>query len=275
MNQENYEFLVDTMARHGFTHPMIEQQLKTKMTLGTPEFEIPGMKFTFDKDVVVYAAKFGKGEQKGDQEAIYYLNGFKADITLENGINHKAEFPLYNQRGNNKDQMHNLMLGRPVYKAPRAGEEGRWAKVDFKTTNDDGFARVRNYYDNSTGFNLERELDKLGIPWANQQDKANAITDLRNGELVSASYKVSGKRETQHIGVTPQIGGLVVYNDKMEVVKQTNTQSMEMMPEAGHKQGQSADKKNEKLPDQTVQMMESMNDDKKEGQGKNKSQKAS
>jgi hypothetical protein len=271
MNQENVEFLVDNLARHGFQHPAIEQQLKTKMTLGLPEFEVTGMKFTFGEDVVVYSAKFGKGEPKPDQprnqEPIYYLNGFKADLTLQNGKNQKVEFTLYKQQGFNANQMHKLAIGRPVYKLPR-GEEGRWAKVDFKNTNDDGFAKVRNYYDGTTNFNLEREIDKLQIPWANQQDKANAITDLKNGEIISATFKVDGKRETQHIGVSPQIGGLTIYNDKGEILRHTNTQTMEMMPETGVTKGQNTDKKN--LPDQTMQMMDSMNEDKKEGKKQGK-----
>lgn len=267
MNQQNFDFLVDAMDRLGFSHPQIEQQLKTKMTLGSPEFEIPGMKFSFDKDVVVFAAKFQKSEAKVDREAIYFLNGVKADITLENGKSQKAEFTFFKQNTYNKNQMHKMMLGRPVYKTPR-GEEARWAKVDFKNANEEGFSRVRNYLDSTTGFNLERELDKLQIPWANAQDKANALTDLKNGEIISATYKVDGKRETQHIGVSPQIGGLTIYNDKGEVVKNTNTQSMEMMPEAGQSQGQNADKK--KLPEQTVQMMENMNDDKNQNKGKTK-----
>jgi hypothetical protein len=260
MNNDNLEFLVDNLARHGFQHPAIEQQLKTKMTLGVPEFEVPGMKFTFGEDVVIYAAKFKQGEAKGDSEAIYYLNGFKADITLQNGQNHKAEFSLYKQQGFNVNQMHKLMVGRPVYKIPR-GEEGRWAKVDFKNTNDEGFARVRNYYDGTTGFNLERELDKLSIPFANPKDKANVISDLQNGEIINTSFKVDGKRETYNVGVSPQIGGLVVYDANMQIIKQTNTQTMEMIPESGKTQGQ----KNDKIPDQTMKMMDTINQEKSEG----------
>jgi len=260
MNNDNLEFLVDNLARHGFQHPAIEQQLKTKMTLGVPEFEVPGMKFTFGEDVVIFAAKFGKGEAKGDSEGIYYLNGFKAEISRQNGQSQKVEYSLYKQQGFNVNQMHKLAISRPVYKIPR-GEEGRWAKVDFKNTNDEGYARVRNYYDGTTGFNLERELDKLNIPFASQKDKANAISDLQNGEIISTSFKVDGKRENWNVGVSPQIGGLIVYDANMQIIKQTNTQSMEMLPEAGKAQGQ----KNDKLPDQTMQMMDSINEDKKEG----------
>jgi hypothetical protein len=269
MNQENYEFLVSSLERHGLQHEAINSALKTKMKLGKDEFEIGGMKLKFGKDEMIFSAKFGKGKQDGNGEGFYYLNKFEASIKKEIGETKKAEFPLYKQQGFNVNQMHKLMLGRPIYKVPR-GDEGRWTKVDFKNTDDNGLARVRNYYDSTTNFKVERELDKLSIPWANQQDKANAISDLKNGEIISSSFKIEGERQVWNVGVSPQIGGLIVYDANMQVIKYTNTQTLEMVGD-DISQGKDAGKKNEKLPNQTVELMNNLDDNKnKEGQGHKK-----
>ncbi len=268
MNQVNYQFLVETLERHGLSHPAINNALKTKMTLGSEEFDIGGMKLMFGKDEMRFTAKFGKGESRGNDEGFYYLNKFKATITKENGQTHTAEFALYKQKGFNTNEMFNLMDGRPVYKKPR-NEEGRWMKVDFKNVDENGFARMRSYYDSTTNFNLPRELEKLPVVYAKTQDKENTILDLQRGERVSAAMKIDGKRDIVNIGVSPQLGGLTLYDADMKPIKHTNSQSIEMVLEDDLSKNMG--KKNDKLPEQTVELMNKINNSKQnEGQGQNK-----
>ena len=255
MNQQNYEFLTDTLERHGLGHTVVYQALQTKMKLGQSEFEIPGIKMTFGNDKLICNPKFGQGDAKVNGEAFYYLNKIKATLVKETGEALTAEFSLYKQRGFNVNEMRNLLDGRPVYRRPK-GEDGRWAKVDFAVSDDNGNLRVRNYYDNTTNFSLAKELGKMPIKWANAQEKEDDIRSLQNGERISAVIRQDGKTEQVVIGVSPQLGGLTLYNSKMEVIKHTNSNAIEMDPEMELGSGQ---KQSGKLPDTTKQLMEQIN----------------
>lgn len=255
MNQQNYEFLTDTLERHGLGHSVVYQALKTKMELGQDEFDLKGIKLTFGKDAMLFNPKFGKGEPRDGEEGFYYLNKISATLIKESGETQTAEFGLYKQRGFNINEMHNLLDGRPVYRKPR-GEDGRWAKVDFAVADDNGNLRVRNYYDNTTNFSLAKELGKLPIKWASPQEKEDDIRSLQSGERVSAVMRQDGKTEQVIIGVSPQLGGLTLYNAKMEVIKQTKTNAIEMVAEMDPGTGQ---KQNGKLPEATKQLMDKIN----------------
>lgn len=269
MNQQNYQFLCDTLERHGLGHPQVFQALKTKMDLGQEEFEIKGIRASFGKDKMEFSPKFGMGESRGEGEAFYYLNKVKGTLIKETGEALTAEFSLYKQRGCNTREMFNLMEGRPVYKKPK-GEDGRWLKVDFKFTDDNGNLRPRSYYDESTKLNLSRELDKLPIKWANPQEKENTMQDLQNGEKVKSSMKQDGKIMEVYIGVSPQLGGVALYNTQMEIIKQTNTHAIEMVPEIDLDQDTKTTQSNVKnLPETTKELMKNINNPDKKTQGQN------
>lgn len=263
MNQQNYQFLTDTLERHGLGNRDVNIALKTKMELGQDEFDLKGLRLKFGADKMEYTPMFGKGEARDGGEAFYYLNRIKATLTKENGEEIKSEFSLYKQRGFNTREMFNLLNGRPVYRKPR-GEEGRWSKPDFKSTDDDGNVRLRNYYDTTTNFSLTREIGKLPVIWANQQEKEDTLLDLQSGERVTAWIKQDGKREQVVIGVSPQLGGLTIYNSQMEVIKHTNTNAIEMVPDMNVGQDKTNNltgdqKQKEQLPDSTKQIMNKIN----------------
>lgn len=261
MNQQNYEFLTDTLERHGMGHPAVYQALKTKMELAEAEFkrtgiksdfELKGIQLTFGNDKLICKPKFGQGD---GEEVFYYMNKINATLIKENGETHTAEFGLYKQRGFNVNEMRNLLEGRPVYRRPK-GEDGRWAKIDFAVTDDNGNLRVRNYYDNTTNLSLAKELGKLPIKWANPQEKEDDMRSLQNGERISAVVKKDGRAEQVFIGVSPQLGGVTMYNTKMEVIMHTNSNTIEMVPEIDLGAGQ---KQSGNLPETTKQLMEKIN----------------
>jgi hypothetical protein len=278
MNIKNYEFLCNTLETHGLGHPAVYDALKTKMELGQEEFELKGLSFKFDNDKIQLAPKFGKGESRGEEGGpFYYLNKIKATFIKESGETLSAEFSLYKQRGFNVREMHNLMNGRPVYKKPN-DDEGRWTKLDFSNTNEDGNIRVRNYRDSVTNFSLAREIGKLPITWARGGDKEDTLQELQRGEKVTVTIRQDGKTEKMTVGVAPQIGGLELINSNMEVVKRTNTYAMEMVADEDLTQGntktQTTDQTQQgKIPETTKQLMDKINDPNKQGLGKGQGQR--
>lgn len=263
MNIENYQFLVDTLERHGMSHPRINENLKTKMQLNSDEFELKGIVRKFGNDTMQFAPKFVKGDSKF-AEPRYYLNKIKATLTKENGKSVTSEFSLYKQRGFNTNEMYNLLSGRPVYKVPK-NEEGRWTKVDFSSPDENGQVRVRNYYDSTTNFSLTREIGKLPITWASQQEKEETLRDLMAGERVSVTVKQDGRAEKLMIGVAPQIGGLELLDKNLEVVKRTNTYAIEMLDD----EHLSKVNKVTKVPEGTKELVAKLNENEsKQGTGK-------
>lgn len=277
MNQKNYQFLTDTLERHGLGGPEVYKALETKMKLGKDEFEIAGLTQKYGNEKMVFAPKFMKGESRENQEVFYYLNRIKASFIKESGETLTAEFSLFNQRGFNTREMYNLLQGRPVYRKPR-GEDGRWAKLDFNAPDDNGNLRVRNYYDNTTNFSLTREIGKLPIRWANPQEKEDDILALQSGERISATVRQDGRSEQVIIGVSPQLGGLTLYNKEMQVIRHTNSQGVEMMPETDlgqeNKISQATGKNQAEVPDSTKELVKKINEQEaKQNQGQGQRQR--
>jgi hypothetical protein len=245
MVEKNYQFLSETLSQLGFGDAL-NDALRTKMKLGMPEFDLKA-KDTYDKNQVVYALKFAKKED-GD---FYFLNAYNANLTKENGETVTQSFPLYKQRGYSAEEAYNLLSGRAVYKTfTKEGERiGRWSRLDFTNQNEKGNFPIRSYYDNNSNFNLIKELSKLPVITATQEDKEALIRGLQKGNLEPVIIKQQGQRERMYIEATPQQQKITLYNGNMEKVNLSNNRMQVVQDE----------KIDGKLPEMTKKVMEKAN----------------
>jgi hypothetical protein len=273
MNQKNYQYLTESLAKLGFGEAL-NAALKTKMELGFEDFELKA-KTQYGTDQIQYALKFEKGKNETEGEKFYFLNQVKATLSKQNEQPLEQEFKLYRQKGYDTKEMYNLLEKRPVYKVFRKEGEnvGRWVKLDFTTRDENGNALARPYYDNVTNFNLVREVGKLNLTFANQQEKEDLLRDLRSGDQVSVTIRQNGRNEKSFIGVAPQIGGLILYNSEMKEIRRTNSHNIELVTDdKGIKADKGAQKltsqeSDETLPNTTKSLMEKVNNTEiKEGQ---------
>lgn len=268
MEQRNYQFLRDSLALLGFSD-VFDKQLKTKMELGFTEFELKAQN-TIGTDVNQYAVQFKKGENSD----YYFLNSVKATMLKENQEAVVQTFNIYRNKGFNIREMNNLMNGRPVYKTYKENgmEVGRWTKLDPVDKKEDGTAVLRSYYDNVTKFNLEKEVAKLNLVYG-RNEKEELMNDLRAGDRISVTLRQNGKIETAFIEVAPQMAGLILYNKDMEKIRNTNTNSMQVISDEatsnktvnGQKQAAG-----EKLPETTKNLMNKIENGQTKNTGQNK-----
>lgn len=257
MNVRNYQYLADTLEKLGFGE-VLNNALQTKMKLGFPEFELKA-KTNFEGADMNYTLQFGQGKSEAEGEKFYFLNKVQATLTKQNEQPLTQEFSVYKQNGYDTKEMFNLLEKRPVYKMFRKEGEniGRWVKLDFANKDERGNALTKPYYDNVTSFNLAREVGKLNLTFANQQEKEDLFRDLKKGDRVSVTMRQNGRNEKAYIAVAPQIGGLVLYNSEMKEIKRTNTHNIEMVAdEKAMKSSPAMQNGQETLPEATKQLVE-------------------
>ena len=246
MVEKNYQFLSETLSQLGFGDTL-NDALRTKMKLGMPEFELKA-KDTYDKDQMLYSLKFAKKED-GD---FYFLNAFNAKLTKENGETVSQNFPLYKQRGYSAEESYNLLSGRAVYKTfTKEGERvGRWSRLDFTSQNEKGNFTLKSYYDNTSNFNLVKELSKLPLMATAQEEKEALIRGLQKGNREPVIVKQQGQRERMYVEATPQQQKVTLYNNSLEKVNLSNNKMQVVQDE----------KQEGKLPEMTKKLMEKANE---------------
>lgn len=231
MNQKNYQYLTETLASLGFD-TFFNDQLKTKLQLGIPEFSLIGDNKRPDGVYVRYEPQLTKSKDPNFSD-YYFLNAIKATAKdMDGTVKASAEFKIFKKSGFTVQQMENLLVnGHPVHKEfvnSEGDKEGKWYRLDLKNLDENGHAQMISYSDQVTRLNLERELDKLNIVWGNKTDKQDTIRDLKDGEKIGATVKESGKLVRISLEVAPQLGGLVVRNNEGQVIKYTNSQAQSM-----------------------------------------------
>jgi len=252
MNLKNYQYLSESIEKLGFGDKL-NDALKTKMALGFSEFEVKA-KAKFGQDEMTYALKFGQGKSEVEGEKFYFLNSIKVTFAKQNEQSIEQSFQLYKGRGFDTKEMYNLMEKRPVYKMFRKDGEnvGRWVKLDFSSKDENNNAAIRSYYDNTTRLDLSREIGKLNLTFANQQEKEMLLADLRRGDQVSVTIRRDGRNEKAFVGVAPQIGGLILFNSEMKEIKRTSSNNIELVSDAIS----TKNIQKEKLPETTKQLLE-------------------
>jgi hypothetical protein len=269
MELRNYQYLTeDVLPQLGFSGTF-DAALKTKMELGMKDFELKA-KSVENETEMSYALTFRKGEGE-----YYFLNQVKA-TRVDKGMEPVEQtFSLFKQRGYGATEMKNMLReGASVYKTFRKDGQtvGRWTRLDLTKTGENGNHPVKSYYDNTTGFNLVRELSKLPIINASQEEKELLIKSLQSGDRASVSMKQNGQRERMYIEATPYLGRLALYNAKMEKISLTNTNLQVVQDEkmeqavAGPNTKLVAAQATEKLPETTKQLMQKLDGPAQEGQ---------
>jgi hypothetical protein len=269
MEMKNFNYFIeDVLPQLGF-NGIFNDALKTQMQLGMKEFELKAIAKKGETEML-YALKFEKKE--GDY---YFLNAIKAARTDKGMDPVEQTFALFKQRGYNADEMKNMLReGGSVYRTFRKEGEtvGRWTKLDLGKSNEDGNHPMRSYYDNTTGFNLAREISTLPVIHASQEEKELLIKALQSGERVPVSMKQNGQKERMFIEATPYLGRLTVYNNKMEKVAFLNN-TMEVVKDQKNDLAINASipkingaQSVEKLPDTTKELMQKIQSSPSEGQ---------
>lgn len=269
MELRNYQYLTEDVLPQLGLAGVFDAALKTKMELGLKEFDLKAKAKENDTEMI-YAPKFAKSE--GDY---YFLNLVKATRVDKEMEPFEQTFFLYKQRGYSAQEMKNMMRdGGAVYKTFRKDGQtvGRWSMLDRNKTLESGNHPVKSYYDNTTGFNLVRELSKLPIVYTSQEEKELLLKSLQSGDRAAVSLKQNGQRERIYIEAAPNLGRFIQYNAKMEKVNLTNTNlqvvqddKTEQMVVGGSPKLSTAQSA-EKLPETTKQLMQKLDGPAQEGQ---------
>ena len=229
MELKNYQYLSESLTKLGFGE-VFNDGLKTKMELGMPEFYLKATA-KFGKDEMLYIPKFEKKEGE-----YYFLNNYKATLMKEGKVTDMQDFLLYKQRGFSAKEAYNLLDGRSVYKVYMKDTEkvGRWSRLDLNSMDDKGNHIIRSTYDNASDFRLVRELSKLPIIHASQDEKELLIRSLQTGDRVSIIVNQAGQKEKMFVEATPHLGQLTLYNGQMEKVNLSKNQMTVVADEKVH-----------------------------------------
>lgn len=239
INQENYQFLTDTLAGLGFGDHLNEE-LRTKMTLGLEQFSIVRDKVINDTDYTRLSVNFEKGKKEEYQNRTF-LNRIKATSHKANREEITGEFKIFKKMGFTVNEMENLLEGRPVFRERnlKGEKDPKWYRLDTNNLNEQGIAPIISYPENVVRINVGRELDKINISWKDNYERNDAILDIQSGNRISATARnpqQNGRFEAIFVEMSAQIGsGLAVINKEGEVIKYTNaqTQSMKVVNEDG------------------------------------------
>jgi hypothetical protein len=257
MEQRNFQYLTEeVLPKLGFAG-VLDKELETKMKGGEPEIELRASSKKADTEML-YALKLRKGD--GD---FYFLNSVKATRTDKDMKPVEQTFGLFKQTGYTAEEMKNMLReGASVYRTYRREGQtvGRWTRLDLGKTNEEGNHPMRSYYDSNTNFNLARELSKLPVIHASQEEKEILLKALQGGERASVAIRQNGQKERMYIEATPHLGVLTLFNSKMEKITMNNNTMAVVKDE------KKETKATEQLPDTTRQLMQKIQNTPSEGQ---------
>ena len=211
MEQQNYDYLVNSFARLGFDG-VFDDLLKTAMQLGKPNIELkaqdsgPDWKMSF---------AFQLSKKEGGE--YYFLNNVKTTLNREGKPTVEHDFLLYNQQGYSIRQMKKMLEGKSVHTQYR--RENRdvelWRRIDFTATDERGNNLVRTTYVDKSKFDLTAEINKLPVQMS-AADKQSMEMALKNGETVNAVVRQGANRDKVFIEATPHLNKLSLFDEKGE-----------------------------------------------------------
>ncbi len=211
MEQQNYDYLVNSFARLGFDG-VFDDLLKTAMQLGKPNIELKAMDSGHD-----WKMNFAFQLSKKEGGEYYFLNNVKTTLNREGQPSKEHDFLLYNQQGYSIRQMKKMLEGKSVHTQYR--RENRdvelWRRIDFTAKDERGNNVVRTTYVDNSKFNLTAEINKLPVQMS-AADKQTMEMALKNGESVTAIIRNGQNRDRVTIEATPHLNKLSLYDEKGE-----------------------------------------------------------
>ncbi len=288
-NQENYQFLTETLSGLGFEN-FLNDELRTKMNLGLEKFEIKRDRQKDESEYTRFTVSFERGRKDEFKDRMFLNRIVASDRNVNGEIKATAEFKIFKKNGFNVNEMINLLEGRPVHRERNLNGEmdPKWFRLDIKNPNEDGIVPIMSYPENVARINIDKELSKLNIIWKSRDEKNEAILDLKSGHRIYATARIDGRLEPIGIEVSPQITpGLAVMNKEGDIIKYTNaqTQSMKVVNEedspnqknqqaitetVGFKVVDIESGKDKKISETTIQVMEAANNTQEDKKNKNK-----
>lgn len=224
-NFENYDYLTETVFPRFGVEGVFNKKLETEMDKGIPVIELKaGTTYKSNEDQMIVTFRV----EKSDSDDKYYLNRADASLTRKDGEVQKQVFRIYNQRGFDIDQMHNIMEGRFVHREYlRDGErKSGWSFLDHNRKDDLGNSIVRTLSDDITKFNLLTALSKIPMEYMPQNKKEEMLIALKNGDPISKFVKApDGTRKEADLLVQPQSGTVVAYDKEGNKISFDNKQS--------------------------------------------------
>jgi hypothetical protein len=217
MNEENLEFLCDTIKYLGFgeeLRPALQKGLE-KQEAGFPLY----FQTEFGKDEVEAILHF----RRSNIHDLYFFEKYHLRLSSPTRTDELIQpFHIYKGKGITLKEGYNLLCGRSVNKdmTNRDGQPyNAWLQLDFSSRENDSF-KIRQYHSNY-GFDLERALDALPITDLNiPGDREKLLRSLRRGNLHPVGFAVGGKERKLYLEANPRFKMIQVYDLAMKPLKE-------------------------------------------------------
>jgi hypothetical protein len=243
MNENNLEFLKNTLKYHGFgeqLYPELEKNISQRF----PEFVLR-LDTEINRDQMSASLYFKRGEGTD----MYFLNRWDATLKNETG---KLEQPFYFNKGQaiTLKEGYNLLNGRAV-NTDLVNKEGQkynaWVQLDFSEKDVSGSFKVKQFHENY-GYNLEKALEKFPIKELNDlQQKERLMISLGRGNLAPVTFERDNMVSKMFVEANPQYKSVTVYDGSMVRLGKEEAEkfSVKEAPEKKESIEQKVDKKNE------------------------------
>lgn len=196
----------------------MENIIAQKSAIGLKEFSIPVSEHLSERHKMDCELKFFKG---GDGN--YHFDGYQA--RLFDRERNEVNSCLVGPSTLKPDQAYNLLCGRPVI-IPGDDQRPKWVQIDMNDKDDKGNLKIRNI-SREIGFDLAASLDKLPLKNA-EEIKGNLLSQLQNGQQVSAVMELKGKEYPCKLVANPLHNEVAIFNGKMELVS-----AVDLKPKTG------------------------------------------
>jgi hypothetical protein len=262
-NEKNLEYLQKLLGYLGFGDKLngvleaaISRELP-KFTLGLNTYHRP-LDVKDPNAPKTDAMRFTLNFNRGKEGDTYFLNTY--DVALHKNLDllapRKQTFDLERDHRITALQAFKLLSGmsfekeiyvRPKGAAPDADKSEKikaWFKLDLdvnEATGNHPLKTMRPEY----GFNLEETLSKYPIKGLEkEQQKADALKNLSNGNYVEAFIKIGKTQQPVLIAANPQMKAVDVYDLQLREIRDE-----QIWPEKSNTQQKTTVVKNEAAPD--------------------------
>jgi hypothetical protein len=216
MNQENFEYLQNTLRYTGFGDKL-NKELEMQLQNQPPEFTLK-TDFSINKSRMETTLHF----RKSDKSEMYFFNKYDAELKNEGKDQNRSQtFYITKGGGITSKEAFNLLEGRAVNKDffNQDGEKyNAWVRLDFESK--DKYSNYEmNKYHNNYGYDLEKTLEKYPIKdMINEESRKILLASLRKGNLQSVIIEKDGRPEMIFIEANPQFKSINMYDCQMQPV---------------------------------------------------------
>lgn len=215
MNQENLNYLQNTLKYHGFGEGLYTE-LEKNMSSGVSQFMLTHYE-EFKGGKVQYNLHFNKGQQ---QERVF-LNKYDALLTKPDGREFEQTFYFDKGHAFTKMEAYNLLDGRSVnkdFEKEDGAKYNAWVKLDFERRTETNNYQMRRFHENY-GYDVIKALEKFPIgELLNDQQKEALIKSLQKGNLQEVGFENNGVSEKRFVAADPEFKGLRIYDQSMKEI---------------------------------------------------------